>query len=108
VERVCAQGGGAEEVEGWKCEGCVVKDVEGEGGGLVVRACPGCGVATEKVAGCDHMECTVEGCGVHWCWNCGVGVGEGEIYKHMSEEHGGWYGGRQYEVELEDYYTEEE
>eukprot|EP00930_Biecheleria_cincta_P070171 TRINITY_DN57817_c0_g1_i1.p1 TRINITY_DN57817_c0_g1~~TRINITY_DN57817_c0_g1_i1.p1 ORF type:complete len:412 (-),score=32.57 TRINITY_DN57817_c0_g1_i1:60-1295(-) len=31
--------------------------------------CPGCGIVTEKVSGCNHMTCTQ--CKAEWCWQCG-------------------------------------
>jgi hypothetical protein len=104
VERVCAQG--VPEVEGWRCEGCVSAAVARgeERGGLVVKMCPACGVATEKMAGCDHIACV---CGKHWCFNCGEYVADtgGEVYAHMSREHRTWYVGQQDELfaEYEDY-----
>jgi hypothetical protein len=94
VERVCAQG--VPEVEGWRCEGCVNAAVARgeEKGGLVVKMCPACGVATEKTAGCDHIACA---CGKHWCFNCGEYVADtgGEVYAHMSAVHRTWYAGQQ-------------
>lgn len=48
-------------------------------------------VATQKAGGCDHMECN---CGTHWCYFCGEAQEESEIYKHMQQVHGGYYGGR--------------
>lgn len=39
-----------------------------------VKHCPGCGVATEKVSGCDHIQCSL--CGVHWCYFCAGAFGE--------------------------------
>lgn len=32
------------------------------------RPCPSCGIATEKLNGCNHMTCS--SCGRHWCWLC--------------------------------------
>ncbi|KAL2161853.1 hypothetical protein VTH06DRAFT_7637 [Thermothelomyces fergusii] len=51
---------------------------------------PRCGVATEKVGGCDHVVCV---CGKHWCFNCGEKFADtsGEIYQHMTEVHGTWF-----------------
>lgn len=37
------------------------------------KPCPSCGVATQKIAGCNHMTCTC--CRVHWCWQCGRQLG---------------------------------
>ncbi|KAL2133846.1 hypothetical protein VTI74DRAFT_1569 [Chaetomium olivicolor] len=95
MERVCAWGA-PEEVQGWRCEECVAEAERrtGHGGragreGLVVKMCPACGVATQKVGGCDHITCV---CGKHWCWHCGTKVAEtaGEIYRHMDSEHHTW------------------
>jgi hypothetical protein len=107
MERVCVAGGGAPGgVAGWVCEGCVVvalpEPVVGGGGGggrrgegeggrkLMIKMCPRCGVATEKVAGCDHIECD---CGAHWCFACGEKQADSgqEIYRHMSMVHRTWY-----------------
>lgn len=57
------------------------------------KECPGCGVVTEKVGGCDHITCMMKGCGAHWCFFCGKGFSEDEIYHHMNKAHGGFYGG---------------
>ncbi|KAJ9144044.1 Dihydroxyacid dehydratase [Pleurostoma richardsiae] len=111
AERACAAGAPAE-VERWRCEECAaaVAARDGSRGSdgpmTVIRDCPGCGTPTEKTGGCDHIECAVPGCGVHWCFFCAKAVGEAEIYHHMSAEHGGWYGGREFEEEEE--FDEEE
>ncbi|KAL7919065.1 hypothetical protein ACQKWADRAFT_330115 [Trichoderma austrokoningii] len=83
AERVCAAGMPAQLVD-WTCEECKPDLIVGKM--KRVRRCPGCGVATEKTYGCDHITCL---CGVHWCYACGVESSEGEIYGHMEEEHGG-------------------
>ncbi|KAH6609912.1 dihydroxyacid dehydratase [Trichoderma cornu-damae] len=82
AERVCAVGAPAELV-GWACEEC---NADLTVGGERVRRCPGCGVATEKTYGCDHITCP---CGTHWCYACGEESAEREIYAHMAQEHGG-------------------
>jgi hypothetical protein len=93
VERVCAAGAPAELVD-WVCEECkpdlIVEKTH-------IRQCPGCGVATEKTYGCDHITCP---CGTHWCYACGKESDEGEIYGHMEQEHGGLNWG--YETEEDD------
>jgi len=33
------------------------------------KACPNCGVRTEKTGGCNHMTC--QRCTSDWCWVCG-------------------------------------
>ncbi|KAK4201138.1 hypothetical protein QBC40DRAFT_278605 [Triangularia verruculosa] len=98
MERVCAAGAPMN-VENWKCEDCALTSATLDG--LAFKPCPGCGVATQKTAGCDHMTCTVSGCFTHWCFKCGEKVDQKEIYHHMSMKHGGWYNGREYE-ELDD------
>jgi len=40
-------------------------------GGGKIRFCPGCGVATERISGCNAMECGNPSCGSSWCWECG-------------------------------------
>ncbi|KAK0673071.1 hypothetical protein QBC41DRAFT_312120 [Cercophora samala] len=91
MERVCAAGAPVD-VENWTCEDCTLATEV-----VDFKPCPGCGVATQKTSGCDHMTCIVSGCNTHWCFKCGEGVDQEEIYHHMSEEHGGWYDGREYE-----------
>ncbi len=85
LERVCAAGA-PPELRDFKCESCKF-DSKDAG---KIRMCPGCGVATEKYSGCNHIECK---CGQHWCWYCGEMSTEGEIYRHMQNEHGGYYAG---------------
>ncbi|KAK4643791.1 hypothetical protein QC761_405090 [Podospora bellae-mahoneyi] len=98
MERVCAAGAPVD-VENWKCEDCTLTAEVFD-----FKPCPGCGVGTQKTSGCDHMTCVVSGCNTHWCFKCGEEVDRHEIYDHMSEEHGGWYNGREYE----DYDDEED
>lgn len=38
------------------------------------KACPVCGVRTEKTGGCNHMTC--QRCGSDWCWVCGEKLDE--------------------------------
>ncbi|KAF1980821.1 hypothetical protein K402DRAFT_265455 [Aulographum hederae CBS 113979] len=100
LERVCARGA-PDEIENWVCESCVEVNAQKEGKKEKekFKMCPGCGTATQKTGGCDHIACEVEGCGTHWCWFCGEGFEEGKIYEHMQDVHGGMYGG----FEEEDY-----
>ncbi|KXX83063.1 E3 ubiquitin-protein ligase itt1 [Madurella mycetomatis] len=107
VERVCAQGAPAEPGDEWRCEDCVTARmlaVEERGGKVQkpqeVKHCPGCDVATVKTFGCDHMSCP---CGTHWCYRCGKNVGQELIYKHMSDEHSGWYDGMDYDETDDEY-----
>jgi hypothetical protein len=86
VERSCAAGAPTE-VADWKCEECRIC----EDGDVKRMECPGCGVLTEKTDGCDHIECPVSTCGVHWCFFCGKESTEEDIYGHMQFEHGGYY-----------------
>lgn len=86
VERVCAAGAPAELVD-WTCEACQPElELELVVGRKRIRRCPGCGVATEKTYGCDHITCP---CGTHWCYACGRESDQGKIYEHMAREHGG-------------------
>lgn len=111
MERSCARGA-PPELGNWACEEChegwdrARLDEERRGAGATVEArmvdtikpCPKCGTMTLRISGCGHIKCSVEGCGVDWCYFCGKEYGDDEIYKHMSEEHGGFFGG---EVEME-------
>jgi hypothetical protein len=57
---------------------------------IITKECPGvgCGVATEKITGCNHIECP--NCNIHWCFVCRGIFTSAEIYRHMSIEHGGY------------------
>lgn len=52
------------------------------------KSCPACNAPTEKAGGCNHMTCV---CGAHWCFECGQQFCSDEIYRHMHEEHGGYF-----------------
>ncbi|KAK6073351.1 dihydroxyacid dehydratase [Seiridium cupressi] len=91
MERVCAQGAPAE-VSNWDCESCEeakAASIPGAERRMNIRHCPSCDVATEKLSGCDHIECD---CGTHWCFFCGEESEPDQIYGHMEKEHGGLYG----------------
>jgi hypothetical protein len=53
------------------------------------RHCPGCGLVTEKIEGCDHMTCAV--CYTHWCMRCGFAYDDDDYhdedwcYEHLDE-----------------------
>lgn len=54
-----------------------------------VQSCPNCKVDIEKSMGCNHITCVR--CGSHICWVCLKTWPDGSvIYKHMSDEHGGF------------------
>ncbi|KAL9948035.1 hypothetical protein ACHAQF_006177 [Verticillium nonalfalfae] len=93
AERVCAQGAPAD-VQDWRCGECEMPHAETTGRkvAMVMRECPGCSTMTEKISGCDHITCP--NCDAHWCFQCGEDVGYGQIYQHMSEEHGCWWDDR--------------
>jgi hypothetical protein len=100
IERVCAAGAPAE-LKDWVCDECgALEDKRSK-----FKKCPGCGTMTEKTSGCDHIMCTVNGCGTHWCFFCGAKSDVHTIYTHMSTEHGGYYGGTEDEGDLD---TDEE
>lgn len=94
VERACAAGA-PPELSGWRCDACKLP----EAAMVKQRLCPGCGVATEKMGGCDHITCP---CGTHWCYACGKDVGPDRIYQHIGMEHGGLYYGDEEEEDYED------
>jgi hypothetical protein len=98
LERVCAAGA-PPDLQDWTCDDCRAKKSEVR----KIRNCPSCGTPTEKAGGCDHIQCTVTGCGAHWCWFCGKESDERRIYEHMTTEHGGYYGGQ----EEDDYDSED-
>ncbi|KAF5009882.1 hypothetical protein FDECE_3933 [Fusarium decemcellulare] len=85
VERACAAGAPPELVD-WKCDECNVPG--GDGKTITARECPGCGVVTQKVGGCDHISCP---CGTHWCFACGKGMDADSIYSHIGRVHGGLF-----------------
>jgi hypothetical protein len=58
-----------------------------------VKVCLGCDTETVKISRCDHIKYAMSGCSVHWCYFCGKGFPEKDIYPHMSRAHGGYYGG---------------
>jgi hypothetical protein len=109
MERVCAAGAPPERRD-WVCDHC-----QEMAAGYVanlplanVKACPSCGTVTEKLGGCNHIECTVPDCGAHWCYLCGDKFDADTIYPHMQDVHGGYYGdGREFD-EDEDYSEGEE
>ncbi|KAK0640833.1 hypothetical protein B0T16DRAFT_418537 [Cercophora newfieldiana] len=91
MERVCAANGEPVELTNWCCEECP----KGRGIKTFIKECPGCQTPTEKMGGCDHITCPV--CAAHWCFYCGKQAEFDNIYKHMSEEHGGFYDGGDYD-----------
>ena len=84
IERVCAAGAPAD-VRNFRCDACNIDMAK-------VKMCPGCGVATEKISGCNHIACPGP-CGQHWCWYCGEKSSAMEIYAHMQKDHGGFFDG---------------
>ena len=98
LERVCAAGA-PDELNDFTCESCKF-DPKDAG---KVQMCPGCGVATQKSSGCNHIECS---CGQHWCWYCGEKSTVGDIYGHMETEHGGFYAGNDGEDDESGYDTD--
>lgn len=98
VEKVCSET--APNMTQWRCDGCVVHT------NLAVKACPECGVMTEKVSGCDHITCTnceaMNGEATHWCFACNGKFDYNSIYAHMSRAHGGY--GIDYDDDEDDMY----
>lgn len=58
-----------------------------------VKPCPGCGALSQRISGCGHMTCPMDGCNRDWCWFCGEEVPGDDIYWHMDDVHGGYFGG---------------
>lgn len=84
IEIVCAQYD-VPTLSHFVCEDCNYTDVSVDD----AKSCPGCGISTTKISGCNHITCTINGCDTHWCWECGDEFNEHDIYDHMYEEHGG-------------------
>ncbi|CAM1505851.1 Fc.00g114880.m01.CDS01 [Cosmosporella sp. VM-42] len=95
VERACAAGA-PPELSGWACDECKLP----EGEVVKDKECPGCGVVTEKMGGCDHITCP---CGTHWCYACGKDVGADKIYEHIGLEHGGLWDDDDEDYEYDEY-----
>lgn len=95
IERVCAVGAPPEIVD-WRCDDCNTSN----GKKTMPKNCPSCGVMVEKTGGCDHISCV---CGSHWCYACGEGINERRIYRHIAQQHGGWW-----DDEDEDAYMDDE
>ncbi|OQS00092.1 ariadne-like ring finger protein [Thraustotheca clavata] len=94
VERACAEEP-PRNITDFHCTECLNARAERvdttlyEGTGAVGKTheCPGCGVLTEKVSGCNHITCV---CGQHWCFACGEGFDSDElVYDHMYAVHRG-------------------
>ncbi|KAM5436981.1 hypothetical protein MferCBS31731_005634 [Microsporum ferrugineum] len=112
MERECARGA-PPEVSDWACPDCVQQQEEIELARITeahedevaaamreaimarkvsrIKPCPGCGVMTEKIAGCAHITCPVRKCQLEWCYFCGRHFQNTDIYEHLNREHGGIY-----------------
>lgn len=53
------------------------------------KKCPHCGLITKKTRACNHIQCPQ--CKAHWCYFCGREFTADTIYRHMTNEHGGYY-----------------
>ncbi|KAF9558349.1 hypothetical protein CPC08DRAFT_819377 [Agrocybe pediades] len=77
--------------EGISCEEREQRELHAQDKALAdqgYKKCPACKVWIEKTAGCNHMSCK---CGAHICWKCMGLFPAGEIYRHMSAAHGGFF-----------------
>mmetsp|Transcript_21067 Transcript_21067/g.54752 ORF Transcript_21067/g.54752 Transcript_21067/m.54752 type:complete len:688 (-) Transcript_21067:509-2572(-) len=45
------------------------------------KKCPGCRAPTEKISGCNHMQCPH--CRKNWCWLCGRAVDSDVFPRHF-------------------------
>lgn len=102
MERSCSNESPGD-LRDWVCHECVekqeledpeLKALDAERRALKsAKPCPKCTVMTVKISGCGHMKCSVDGCGIDWCYFCGDEFDERSIYKHMDKVHGGFFGG---------------
>lgn len=70
MERACARGT-PKDVTNWTCEICRAEQERLDNCRVQrIKPCPGCRTMTEKIPGCGHIQCTVEGCKKHWCYLC--------------------------------------
>ena len=90
MERICA-GGAPPILQNWACQDCTTRRGENLQKMQNPKPCPGCGTMSEKISGCGHIHCPIPDCGVHWCYFCGKKSDEKTIYRHMSEQHGGFF-----------------
>jgi hypothetical protein len=63
---------------------------------ISIKRCPMCSALTEKIDGCNHIQCLAkldngEVCNAHWCWKCENLSTYEDIYEHMSLMHGGYF-----------------
>jgi len=81
----------------FECDDCRIAITNAQPN-IDVKMCPNpeCGIATEKISGCNHITCG--NCRTHWCYIC-QGIfpydqihtgSQADIYRHMNEAHGGW------------------
>jgi hypothetical protein len=81
----------------FECDDCRIAITNAQPN-IDVKMCPNpdCGIATEKTSGCNHITCG--NCRTHWCYVCQgifpynqIHTGSPtDIYRHMSDAHGGW------------------
>ncbi len=84
-EKVCSQVMPTD-VKNFICQECCEMKNEN----IVIKDCPKCGIKTEKTGGCNHINCVYQNCNCHWCFVCEKQFDPNEIYKHMSQAHGGY------------------
>lgn len=83
------------------------KDHRDEIEALGLKFCPSCDVITERLSGCNHIECT--NCGIHYCFICYFKNEDQDlIYQHLDEIHGGYFDENDDDVNEEEQYEEEE
>jgi len=86
MPKECA-GGGMPNLQDFQCEDCRTQYFINNAVdyNAVTMECPGCGMDTEKMYGCDHMTCV---CGQHFCWACGEGFPDADsTYNHIYSTH---------------------
>ncbi|OAA57121.1 dihydroxyacid dehydratase [Niveomyces insectorum RCEF 264] len=104
-ERVSAHGA-PEEVTRWRCNTCRARRAS-YATMQWIKGCPRFQIPTEKFGDCGHIACLVPDCGAHWWFQCGLDVPLDDIYRHMDEAHGGWYGAGDLD-DVDDEYQDDE
>lgn len=97
MQREC--GGENPVISNFKCDNCKSKFLE-TAKESNCKKCPKCKVMTEKVGGCNHITCP--SCDAHWCWVCQALSTYEDIYRHLSNEHGGFFDNEEAEDHAED------
>ncbi|KAI0347119.1 hypothetical protein BDW22DRAFT_1367462 [Trametopsis cervina] len=55
------------------------------------KYCPGCRTPSEKIDGCNHLQCTAPGCNTHFCYLCSQPIVRSTIQQMIRDEVGRHY-----------------